>query len=301
MECLRQLVASAGAIGACQRPSLEHNVPMGKAHKPIRLLADQLFCYEDRGYMIVRNLFSSQEVQALRNRFDEVGDAGKPIPGYWEPDLHGNGASDPLKRYPRVMMPHRYDELSLRTLLDSRIRLLLKVLLGEEPIAAQSMFYFKPPGARGQALHQDNFYLEVRPGTCVAAWLAIDPSLPENGGLSVVPGTQKMDIVCPEMAEDSESFTSHLVRPPRGMKPIPANLRPGDVLFFNGSVIHGSTPNRTSDLWRRSFICHYMPKGTTQVSRWYFPLLDFDGNVVEYPISQGGGPCGEGLKPAVTS
>ena len=48
---------------------------------------------------------------------------------------------------------------------------------------------FKPPGARGQAFHQDNYYLLVQPYTCVAAWLAVDRSWPENGGLQVCPGT----------------------------------------------------------------------------------------------------------------
>jgi hypothetical protein len=32
------------------------------------------------------------------------------------------------------------------------------------------MIYFKAAGARGQALHQDQYYLRVNPGTCCAAW-----------------------------------------------------------------------------------------------------------------------------------
>ena len=42
-----------------------------------------------------------------------------------------------------------------------------RLLLGREPYAAQTMFYFKPPGARGQALHQDQTPLRVQPGTCL--------------------------------------------------------------------------------------------------------------------------------------
>ena len=69
------------------------------------------------------------------------------------------------------MHPHRINGLA-RALLDPRPATSWKRCSGEEPLAAQSMFYFKPPGARGQALHQDNFYLRVKPGTCVAAWIA---------------------------------------------------------------------------------------------------------------------------------
>ena len=34
--------------------------------------------------------------------------------------------------------------------------------------------------------------------------------------------------------------------------------QPGDVLFFDGKMIHGSYRNATTDRWRRSFICHYI-------------------------------------------
>ena len=30
------------------------------------------------------------------------------------------------------------------------------------------------------------------------------------------------------------------------MKAVPVNLDPGDVLFFNGNIIHGSGPNRST-------------------------------------------------------
>ena len=35
-------------------------------------------------------------------------------------------------------------------------------------------------------------------------------------------------------------------------------MQPGDVVFFHGLTIHGSMPNRTTDRFRRAFICHYV-------------------------------------------
>ena len=69
-------------------------------------------------------------------------------------------------------------------------------------------------------------------------------------------------------------------------------MKAGDVLFFNGSVIHGSEPNTHPTLWRRSFICHYMPVAAREIVQWYFPLHDFNGNVIERQASGMGGPCG---------
>lgn len=253
-----------------------------------------LEAYQRDGYYIARHLFSAADVTAITTRFDEIAN-GPDIPGYWVPDRSPEAAGDPLKRFPRVMMPHRFDDLSKRYLLDQRIRIVLRELLGEEPVAAQSMFYFKPPGARGQAMHQDNFYLKVKPTTCIAAWVAIDPARPENGGMFVVPGTHDLEIVCPEEADSTESWTTHLVRTPKNKKAVAAEMEPGDCLFFNGSVIHGSGPNRHATLWRRSFICHYLPASSSHIAKHYHPLLDFAGNVVSCATSDDGGPCGEGV------
>ncbi len=253
--------------------------------------AEQVAFFQREGYLIVRGLFAADEVAVMAERFERLADGREPAPDAdaWPRDPR---AVDPLQRYPRVMMPHRWDALSRRWLLEPRVTAILRVLLGEDPIAVQSMFYFKPPGARGQALHQDNFYLQVEPQTCIAAWTAIDASTPENGGLQVVPGTHAIDLACPEQADDTESFVKEFVRPPAGRTPVPAVLAPGDTLFFPGNVIHGSAPNRSRDQWRRSFICHYMPASSRCISRWYFPVLNAAGEEVTYEANTGGGPCG---------
>ena len=190
------------------------------------------------------------------------------------------------------MHPHRFDQLALRMMLDSRIKAILMTLMEEDPIATQSMFYFKPPGAKGQALHQDNFYLRVRPHTCVAAWTALDRSVPANGGLYICPGTQNMEVVCPEIADSQESFTTDFVRPPAGVEPLVISLDPGDVLFFGGSLVHGSGRNRSEHEWRRSLICHYAPTSFHEMSSVYRPALNFDGSEHEFTDSSDGGPCG---------
>ncbi|MSR64391.1 MAG: phytanoyl-CoA dioxygenase family protein [Verrucomicrobiae bacterium] len=257
--------------------------------------AEQLADYERDGYLLVRQLFTTDEVKEIRDRFDAIAQSGKPIESYWTPDLSPEAANDPLKRFPRVMQPHRWDDMSKRYLLDVRVHDVLAALLGEEPIAAQTMFYYKPPGAKGQALHQDNFYLHVKPHTDMAAWTAIDACTTENGCLYVVPNSHREEIVCPETADPNESFTNHLVRIPGNKKAIPVEMGPGDVLFFNGSLIHGSPPNRSTTQWRRAFISHYLPKASTQVSGGYKPLLDFNGNDVSESMisSTDGGPCGK--------
>lgn len=262
------------------------------------LSPEQIQFYHREGYLIVPHVFNSSEVRAIAERFDSLANGRCSLPPdyaeCWQPEPN---SADMWRRFPRVMFPHRWDALSKRMLLHPRVHAILRQLLDDEPIAAQSMYYFKASGSRGQALHQDNFYLQVEPHTCIAAWTAIDPATKENGGLWIVPHTQDMDIVCPEAADEKESAFRDFVRPPPGKKAIPTHLKPGDTLFFNGNVIHGSGPNRHPTLWRRSFICHYFPASARCINRGYFPLLNFRGEEVAYEPSTSGGPCGLELPP----
>lgn len=257
--------------------------------RPDLITEDDLAAYRRDGFHIARGLFDADEVAGCRRYFDELAAKGEPVPGHWEPKQ----GVDPLARYPRIIHPHDFDPASRDRLIDQRLYRILKPLLdGDEPLAVQTMYYFKPPGARGQAFHQDNFYLRVKPHTCIAAWIAIDPSFPENGGLQVVPNTHTMDVECPEYADPDTSFTRDYVAPPR--EPVKLHLEPGDTLFFNGNVVHGSDPNSTTDTWRRSFICHYMPAAATHIGKWYLPhAVDFAGNPVHRELNGDGGPCGD--------
>lgn len=254
------------------------------------LTSQELAAYHRDGFHVARAVFDPVEVTACRDYFEALARRAEPIEGHWAPRP---GADDPLARYPRVMQPHMFDPQSRARLLDPRVHAILRQLLDDEVVACQTMYYFKPSGARGQAFHQDNYYLRVRPYSCIAAWLAIDPSTPENGGLQLCPGTHTMDVQCPEPADTDQSFTDDYVAPPPGHQPVSLELAPGDVLFFNGCVVHGSQPNRTTDRWRRSFISHYMPAAATHIGGWYTPyMFDFDGNPVSRDTNEWGGPCG---------
>lgn len=267
---------------------------------PVESLQEQ---FDRDGFAVARQLFSPDEVALIRDTFMEMNRNG-PVDGLSEirrgkvdGTVGGYDPADPLAFYPRMMHPHRHPDkpvgpLAKRYMLDPRLYPILKACMGDEPVAVQSMFYFKPPGARGQDLHQDNFYLRVKPGTCCAAWIAIDDADEENGGMMCVPNTQTYAIQCPEKADPTKFFTTEHVEPPPGLEPQIIRLKAGDVLFFNGNVIHGSYPNTSKDRFRRSLICHYVPLSTSEMSHWYTNPTRFDGTVVHYRTNEDGGPCG---------
>ena len=255
--------------------------------------------FDRDGFLAIRGLFGAAEIEEIRGTFMEMAKDG-PVPGLSDVPKAREGvpvaSSDPLLRYPRMMHPHKHPDkpvgpLAMRYMRDARLRPILAALFGEDPFACQSMFYFKPPGARGQDLHQDNFYLRVKPGTCMAAWIAVDDADAGNGGMMCVPQTATLDVACPEKADPTLFFTTEHVEPPPGLEPEMTELKAGDVLFFNGSVIHGSTPNTSPDRFRRSLIFHYVPASTVEMSH-YYEALSFDGEKQDIAVNLDGGPCG---------
>ena len=262
--------------------------PMEIAERTI-LTSKHKRLYQENGYVVVLGLFSADEVAAYRDHYMTLRRHGS-YPG----DSAGVdiGGDDPIKRYPRMIHMHRWDEVSLRWMLDARLNACMTGLLGREPYAVQTMLYFKPPGARGQALHQDQFYLRVQPGTCMAAWMPLDLCDEANGCLQIVPGSHTWPVLCTEHADTSVSFTDVTVPIPPGQEVRALPMAAGDVLFFNGSLVHGSYPNTTKDRFRRALIGHYIDGAAEQVAEFYQPALRMDGSPLELKISEGGGSCG---------
>ena len=242
-----------------------------------------------QGWCMARGLFSESEVSFYREHYMHM-HANRSENRGW--DNFDPESSDPLERFPRIGMMHRWDRLSVQWLTDSRLATWLEGLLEDMPYAVQTMIYYKPPGARGQALHQDQYYLQVKPGTCVAAWLALDDCDEENGCLQIVPGTHDIPVLCTIEADTTQSFTDVTVPLPEGLVPKSVHMQAGDVLFFNGQLVHGSLPNRSTNRFRRSLIGHYIVGEAKEVARYYHPVLSMNGDTNEIGVNSEGGPCG---------
>jgi phytanoyl-CoA hydroxylase len=250
------------------------------------------------GFCVVDGLFTPDEITAIEAFFEDFKRIGAAV-------FDGESRFeeiDPTKRQLRAMHPHRHSEQVKQWALNPRVADVLEQLLGAPALLAQTMYYFKPPGAKGQGMHQDNFYLLAAPATCIAAWTAIDSADTDNGCLYVVPGSHQKKILCPaEGADGWMNYGDSHIRPfPRDARPEPVPVKRGQTFFFGGQLIHGSGPNRTKDRCRRTFIGHYISETSDQVAQFYHPVLDRQGNVVSrLNVPVGGGPCGDGWSGSV--
>ena len=66
--------------------------------------------YDQDGYVLVPGLFSQAEIQHYRDHYMRLREAGSHPGDFAGVELT---SSDPLKRYPRMIHMHRWDETSL--------------------------------------------------------------------------------------------------------------------------------------------------------------------------------------------
>lgn len=249
--------------------------------------------FVEEGYCVVEGIFAPAEVDAIEAFFEDFRSHGAAV----FDDGRRYEEMDPAKAQLRAMHPHRHSERVKAWGLHPPLLGVLADLLGRAPLLAQTMYYFKPPGAKGQGMHQDNFYLLAAPATCIAAWTAIDAAEVENGCLYVVPGSHRHDIHCPSGGADAwmSYGDSHITPFPRDARPVPVPVPRGATMFFGGQLIHGSGPNRCRDRSRRTFIGHYIDEASDQVAEFYHPVLDARGETIgRLRMPTGGGPCGDG-------
>lgn len=231
-----------------------------------KVKVDEYIHYRREGYLKVEGLVSPEDVAKLRAWAIEQWEHKIQAAGVWSPNPS------------RVHQLHRVDPIAEWGLLHPRILDVLEALIGPDVLALQTMLFHNPPGTGGQGWHQDSCYITTYPDTLIGAWLALEPADEENGCLWVVPQSHFEPIYPPTAIpyahvhaanafedlhevdnvshlDDEVNTLTHIVRkyPP----PIPVPMAPGDVLFFEGHLLHRSYPNRTSDRWRRSFVNHY--------------------------------------------
>lgn len=237
-----------------------------------RVKVEQYVHYRREGYLLVKQLVPPEDVARL---FEWANARWQPSGALTQPE---KAAIHEIAKGTRVHQLHRVDPVAEWGLLHPRVLDVLEALVGPDVLALQTMLFYNPPGTGGQGWHQDAYYITTYPDTLIGAWLALEPVDEENGCLWVVPGSHDEPIYPPHSTpfgqvhaanafedlhavenvshlDDEVNTLTRIVRkyPP----PIPVPMEPGDVLFFDGHLLHRSYPNRTRDRWRRSFVCHY--------------------------------------------
>jgi ectoine hydroxylase-related dioxygenase (phytanoyl-CoA dioxygenase family) len=197
-----------------------------------------------------------------------VNDFGAP-PAHLSPEEKANF-------FLRIHMLHRKLALHERFMLHPRVLDVLEVIIGPDLMAMQTMLFLKPAGSQGQGWHQDSFYIPTSPDTLCGAWIAIDDADEQNGAMWFAKGsgTEPIYPPCPDVGygfgdklvkdiryvkgvSDTNDANNMLSRVADKYDQVLGSVKAGDVVFFNGHVLHRSKTNWSKDRFRRSFVSHY--------------------------------------------
>lgn len=241
--------------------------------------ASAVVTFRRDGFVVGRGVLTHDEAISLRAHFATVHDARDDL----VEARAREAAGDERFQWPRILAPHASDPRSRALLVDRRLMGSVATLVGATVLGLHTMWYWKPPGALGQALHRDEHYVRSDGGPCVAAWVAMDRCTEENGCLHVVPGSHLTPDRGARPADPTSSFSSRFEEAPAGLSLEPVLLEVGDVVFFDGRLLHGSEPNHSTGEWRRTFVAHYLPASVRSWSEDHGPLHDETGTPVRSP------------------
>jgi len=118
--------------------------------------------YQRHGYVVATRLFAAATTRQMRDHF-----MARRAEGAKPGDMGGDPSrlEDPLNRYPRMINMHQWDQPTARWSADPALLALAGACIGQRAMLNQTMLYFKPPGARGQALHQEQRGEEAHRGS----------------------------------------------------------------------------------------------------------------------------------------
>src|SRR3954469_2434693 len=276
-------------------PSHRAEVPTATSAARHAVSVAQYVAFRRDGFLVVPQLVGPAEIDELRQHTTDLMQGRLPeqrAARMAERDLSKDGGvttqaleappehltqDEKAQYFLRIHMLHRKLALHERYLLHPRVLDVLEVIIGPDVLALQSMLFLKPPGKPGQGWHQDSFYIPTHPDTLIGAWIAIDACDELNGSLWFAKGSQVEPIYPPPVdtygfsdqtmlsgmdcvrgISDPDDARNALTRVADRYDQVVVTARPGDVVFFNGHVLHRSKANFTTDRYRRSFVGHFM-------------------------------------------
>lgn len=199
---------------------------------------DALRDYHENGYLIVRAAASADTVRILKDDVLRILEEDARIragdAGYKNSNAHVRFSANLHLRSPAI----------LGHVLSGPLCALARALLGPAAELQFTSTITKSPEKNQEVdWHQDAVFERDGHGPRLICWNALVDTHPENGGLSVLPGSHRHGLV-PHFPSPRNQF--NLVALMDVSDAMPIFLAAGDMLIIHPHLVHGSPENRTA-------------------------------------------------------
>ena len=227
-----------------------------------RILSDeQVEQFHRDGYLVVRGMYSPEEVDEISRWTDEVA-AYPEVPGQYMMYFE-QSRDDGSRILCRIENFVPYHEGFAKLIMARRMQLAVSELFGEEAVLFKDKINFKLPGGDGFKEHQDvqagwDEFADLH----ITAMIAIDETNEANGSLEMIPGMHRQGVLGSMWAPLTDEDTRHA-------RYLPVHCQPGDAVFFDSYAPHRSQPNRTDQARRVLYITYNKASQGDSRSKYY--------------------------------
>lgn len=203
------------------------------------LSTQQKAFFDEKGYLILRDILSEDETKALQRWSQEVHDLPRTQDVPWMP--YEEVQPDGKRVLCRTENFANYHEGFNGLLRGEQLLDILQQLSGEEMSLFKEKINYKLAGSGGFSPHIDSTaYTHVKNIKHLTILMAVDETNMSNGGLEVVEGSHLMTV--PVSPKDN-CIEEHWVA---SQKWVPVELKPGQLLVFGSYLAHRSGQNNSS-------------------------------------------------------
>lgn len=216
--------------------------------EPSVLSQEQVANFHRDGFVVVRGLYSAEEIRQISDWTDEVA-AFPETPGkhmmYFE-----SSQEDGARILCRIENFVPYHDGFSKLITTRRMQQAVSELFGEPAVLFKDKINFKLPGGDGFKEHQDvqagwDEYASIH----LTAMVAIDETNEQNGSLEMLPGQHKKGLLGEKWAPLTDEDTG-------GQQYVAVHCQPGDAVFFDSFAPHRSAPNQTQQARRVLYITY---------------------------------------------
>jgi ectoine hydroxylase-related dioxygenase (phytanoyl-CoA dioxygenase family) len=217
-----------------------------------RLSGQQLRDYARDGFVVIRGLFTAEEMLELQRESDRLLTDRKDLIN------PRNVRCRYMKHYatgePLFEVFDPVNDISPvceRFTLDARLLGIMETLYGESALLFKEKLIFKPAGALGYNLHQDiPRYWKGFPASFVTVLIPIDQTNRQNGCTEVFSGYH-----ADFLSDNPEVYMlpDDTVDPARRTC---LELEPGDIAIFHGLTPHRSDANQSNSMRRTLYVSY---------------------------------------------